>query len=274
MDVVPGIAALRPEHGPSFAVVGVFDGLHLGHAYLLEHLVREARTRRARPTVITFDHHPDEVLVGSAPPLLLHPDERLERLAAAGVEVTVVQHFDEVVRRTSYDAFVDAIRARTELAGLLMTPDAAFGFERVGTPAAMAALGARDGFDVVVVPTFDLGGRAVRSSDVRSAIAAGDLSGAAKLLGRALTLRGTLDGEEARFDWPLALPPDGAYPCSVGAIEAVLELSGGRARLNAPAAGVHSVGIPADGVHSVGAPAAGAKATQLAPGPVEIVLSA
>ena len=259
MDVVPGIAALRPEHGPSFAVVGVFDGLHLGHAYLLEHLVREARTRRARPTVITFDHHPDEVLVGSAPPLLLHPEERLERLAAAGVEVTVVQHFDEVVRRTSYEAFVGSIRARTELAGLLMTPDAAFGFERLGTPEAMAALGARDGFDVVIVPTFDLGGRSVRSSDVRSAIAAGDLSGAAELLGRAVTLRGTLDGDDVRFDWPLALPPDGAYPCSVGGTEAVLELSCGRARL---------------GPRTVGAPEVGDKATQVAPGPVEIVLRA
>ena len=48
-----------------------------------------------RPTVITFDHHPDEVLVGNAPPLLIDPDERLERLAAAGVAVTVVQHFDD-----------------------------------------------------------------------------------------------------------------------------------------------------------------------------------
>ena len=259
MDVVPGIAALRPEHGPSFAVVGVFDGLHLGHAYLLEHLVREARTRRARPTVITFDHHPDEVLVGSAPPLLLHPEERLGRLAAAGVEVTVVQPFDEVVRRTSYDAFVDAIRARTELAGLLMTPDAAFGFERLGTPEAMSVLGARDGFDVVVVPTFNLGGRSVRSSDVRWAIAAGDLSGAAELLGRAVTLRGTLDGDDVRFDWPLALPPDGAYPCSVGGTEAVLELSGGRARL---------------GPGTVGAPEVGDQATQVAPGPVEVVLRA
>ena len=75
MDVVPGVDRLRPEHGPIFAVIGVFDGLHQGHIYLLDHLVREALTRDARPCVITFDHHPDEVLTGSAPPLLLDPDE-------------------------------------------------------------------------------------------------------------------------------------------------------------------------------------------------------
>ena len=132
MDVVAGVTALRPEHGPIFTVIGVFDGLHRGHAYLLDHLVQEARTRDARPCVITFDHHPDEVLTGSAPPLLLDPDERIERLAAAGVEVTVVQPFDDVVRQTSYDDFVDLIRKDTEFRGLVMTPDAAFGYRAAG----------------------------------------------------------------------------------------------------------------------------------------------
>jgi riboflavin kinase/FMN adenylyltransferase len=236
MEVVDGVAALRPEHGPIFAVVGVFDGLHRGHAYLLEHLIEEARARSAKPAVITFDAHPDEVLTGSAPPLLIHPDERLERLEHAGVEVTVVQHFDDAVRRTPYDAFVATIQAGTALAGLLMTPDAAFGFERQGTPEALAALGRERGFDVVVVPPFTLGGRAVRSSDIRSAIAAGDLDGAAALLGRPVTLRGEVRDGNVSFDWPLALPPDGEYPCVVEESPAHLRLAGGDARLDPPAA--------------------------------------
>ena len=66
MDVVPGVAGLRPAHGPIFAVIGVFDGLHRGHRYLLEHLRVEAAVRHAKPTVITFDHHPDEILTGTA----------------------------------------------------------------------------------------------------------------------------------------------------------------------------------------------------------------
>ena len=215
MEVVPGVDALRPEHGPMFAVIGVFDGLHRGHAYLLDQLVGEAARRSARPTVITFDHHPDEVLTGSAPPLLIDPDERLDRLAAAGVEVTVVQHFDEAVRRTPYDAFVDAIRSRTALAGLLMTPDAAFGFERRGTPEALAELGVNDGFDVVVVRPFTVDDRPVSSSAIRAAIGAGDLAAAAHLLGRPFALRGATDGGRLRLAWPMAMPPDGEYPCVV-----------------------------------------------------------
>ena len=234
MDVVTGVEGLRPEHGPIFAVVGVFDGLHRGHAYLLEHLVREAHARSAHPAVITFDARPDEVLTGSAPPLLIHPDERLERLAAAGVEVTVVQHFDDAVRHTPYDAFVTTIQAGCMLAGLLMTPDAAFGFERRGTPDTLAELGRQRGFDLVVVPPFTLDGRAVRSSDIRAAIAAGELAAAAELLGRPVTLRGDLRDGALSFDWPLALPPDGDYATVVGGSDARLRLSGGAAHLEGP----------------------------------------
>lgn len=236
MDVVPGIDALRPEHGPIFAVVGVFDGLHRGHAYLLEHLVREARARGARPCVITFDDHPDHVLTGKAPPLLLHPEERLERLAAAGVEVTVVQPFDEAVRRTTFDAFVAAIRRGTTLSGLLMTPDAAFGFERRGTPDALTELGAREGFAVVVVPPFNLDGRPVRSTDIRRAIVGGDLATAAALLGRPVSLRGDRRGERIVFDWPLALPPDGSYPCAVNGTTDRLTIDAGEGRLDGSSA--------------------------------------
>ena len=231
MDVVAGVDGLRPEHGPIFAVVGVFDGLHLGHQYLLEHLALEADARGARPAVITFDHHPDEVLVGAAPPLLLHPDERLERLASAGVAVTVVQHFDDAVRRTTYDVFVEMIRERTALAGLLMTPDAAFGFERRGTPDTLAALGARDGFDVVVVPPFTFGGRSVRSSDVRAAIGAGDLATAAALLGRPVTVQGDLRHGVLTMPWPVALPPDGDYLCTVDGAASTLTVHAGDATL-------------------------------------------
>ena len=231
MQLVIGVDGLREVDGPIFAVIGVFDGIHLGHRYLLDALCAAAAERDARPTVITFDHHPDEVLTGTAPPLLLDPGERLARLAEAGVEVTVVQHFDVSVRRTPYDAFIGRIEARTRLAGLLMTPDAAFGFERRGTPGALAELGARDGFDVVVVPPFELEGRSVRSSDVRAAIAAGDLDEAHALLGRELVLRGTIRDGVVTFAQPVALPPDGAYPCEADGVPATLEVAGGAARV-------------------------------------------
>jgi riboflavin kinase/FMN adenylyltransferase len=217
METVLGRARLGPEHGPAFVVVGVFDGLHLGHAYLLEQLVRIAGERGARPTVVTFDAHPDAVLTGHAPPLLMDPAERLERLATAGVEVVVIEHFDDELRRTPYDRFVGGISSRCFLAGILMTPDAAFGHERAGTPASLRALGDREGFDVVVVPPFVLDGREVRSSDIRAAIAAGWLDEAARLLGRPYAVVGDADAEgHLTFGMPVALPPPGEYSVADG----------------------------------------------------------
>lgn len=217
MHVVPGIDALEPRHGPLFVVVGVFDGLHRGHLYLLEELERAATARSANATVVTFDHHPDEILTGSAPPLLCDPQERLERLAAAGVDVTVVQHFDVALRMTPYDAFIRRIAGAAELAGFLMTPDSSFGYQRGGTPETVASLGREMGFEVVVVPPFELDGQPVKSSDIRASIAAGDLATAERLLGRPVTLSGNVvsiadvPAVALRFDLPVALPPPGAY---------------------------------------------------------------
>ena len=246
MTVVPGIDALEAHDGPLFIVVGVFDGLHLGHAYLLRELRRAARRRDARAAVITFDHHPDEILVGAAPPLLCDADERLRLLAAAGVDVTVVQHFDERLRRTPFDAFIESIAARSLLAGFLMTPDAAFGHERGGTPTTVAELGAERGFDVEVVRPFTLDGAPVRSADIRAAIAAGDLAGARRLLGRAVAVVGEAvadaGGSAIGFPLPVALPPDGRYPVSVGLAgsrpsRATARITAGRLGLDRPIVG-------------------------------------
>jgi tRNA pseudouridine55 synthase len=227
MRVVAGVDALAADDGPLFVVVGVFDGLHRGHAYLLEALVREAAKRNAKPTVVTFDAHPDEIILGTAPPILCDADERLVRLAEAGVRVAVVQHFDRALRMTPYDDFVAMIERRTALAGFLMTPDAAFGHERGGTADALAALGSKRGFEVVVVPPFQIAGREVRSSDIRALIATGDLAGASALLGRPYAVvggrsaaeEGSLAGprrEILTFALPVALPPAGTYAGSVG----------------------------------------------------------
>jgi tRNA pseudouridine55 synthase len=233
MTVISGVDALQHDLGRLYLAVGVFDGLHRGHVYLLRELRRAAQRAGARPAVITFDAHPEELIEGLAPPLLCDPDERLVRLQAAGVEVAVVQHFDHALRVTAYDAFVASIRERVDVAGFVMTPDAAFGFERGGTPETLATLGEREGFSVTVVSSFLSNGEQVRSSEIRRRISAGDLAGARQLLGRNHGFTGRRQGVEAApaaatspeftpatlaidFDLPVALPPSGRYRALLG----------------------------------------------------------
>ena len=221
MTVVPGISALTADLGRLYLAVGVFDGLHRGHLYLLRELRRAATRAGARPAVITFDAHPEELIEGLAPPLLCDPDERLVRLQAAGVEVTVVQHFDHALRVTPYDAFVAVIRERVEIAGFVMTPDAAFGYERGGTPETLTALGEREGFAVTDVSSYLSNGEQVRSSEIRRRITSGDLAGARALLGRNHGFTGRIEESglspaRLAFDLPVCLPPDGQYPVLLG----------------------------------------------------------
>jgi riboflavin kinase/FMN adenylyltransferase len=248
---IDGVDRLRAGEGPIFAVIGVFDGIHLGHRYLLRHLVLEAERRNARATVITFDSHPDEVILGAAPPLLLDPVDRLRLLGEAGVGVVVVQHFDAALRATEYDEFIHRITARTRLAGLLMTPDAAFGHDRRGTPETVAALAARDGFDLVVVPPFEIDHRSVRSSDVRAAISHGDLAEAERLLGRPYSVVGNAAVDPATgactvaFAPPVALPPEGSRPATVRAWPAIHSTpSGGAAEVTIRGGTIRIVGSP------------------------------
>jgi riboflavin kinase / FMN adenylyltransferase len=249
LRVVPGVEALQPTDGPLFTVIGVFDGLHRGHAYLLDRLVVSARERSARPAVITFDSHPDEVILGKAPPLLLDPGERLERLAGAGVEVAIVQHFDDALRKTEFDAFIRMITDRVSLTGLLMTPDTAFGYERRGTPEAVRELGERSDpeFEVVVVPPFTIDGRPISSSEIRRRVLAGDLAGAEELIGRPYALVGEVDADgRVTFPLPMAMPPPGEYRCSEATVAVAADGSvvvrddidpgGGRIRLSFAAA--------------------------------------
>jgi len=263
MAVVPGVSALTPDLGRLYLAVGVFDGLHRGHLHLLRELCRAARRAGARPAVITFDAHPEELIEGLAPPLLCDPDERLVRLQAAGIEVTVVQHFDHALRTTPYDGFVAMVREHVDVAGFVMTPDAAFGYERGGTPETLAALGERDGFAVTVVSSFLSNGEQVRSSEIRRRIGAGDLGGARSLLGRSLGVTGRigassddpeaesnmLTSEPVEFELPVSLPPDGRYSVVVGPAwgptlppipasrPATVSVEDGSVRLEEPSAG-------------------------------------
>ena len=210
--------------GRLFIVVGVFDGLHLGHLYLLGRLREEAARRGARPAVVTFDHHPDEILTGAAPRAPVRP--RGAPRAPGGRRRG--RDRGAALRRRApddrrIDAFIRRIADRAALAGFLMTPDSAFGHERRGTPEAVAALGRELGYDVAVIPSLDLDGRPVRSAEIRSDIAAGDLAAAARLLGRPYAVVG--EGSESgygrvdvTFPMPVAVPPAGEYPVSVGVV--------------------------------------------------------
>jgi riboflavin kinase/FMN adenylyltransferase len=220
--IVRGLDAL-PADMRLCVVVGIFDGVHRGHQQLLVTLDQASRRLGGMPTVVTFDPHPDAVVFGRAPDLLMDPGERLERLALAGVGLTVVQRFDETFRRTSAEDFVARIRAGRSLAAMVMTAESAFGRDRGGTLHSVRLMGADAGFEVVEARRVFVGGSRVSSARIRELVARGRVSHARALLGHPHALVGDVVHGEQRgrdlgfptanlaFADPLCLPPDGIF---------------------------------------------------------------
>jgi riboflavin kinase/FMN adenylyltransferase len=216
-------ASPRSER-PSVVALGVFDGLHRGHRGVLELLVSLAAQYDALATVVTFDPSPALVLAPTkAPRLLATIDQRLEGLAALGVDQVRVLTFTPALARETATDFVDRVlvgdlRARCVVVG----EDFHFGHDREGSVELLRALGPARGFDVVAAPLFGENER-WSSTAVRHALGRGDLESAAKVLGRPFSLRGVVEHGDQRGEtlgFPTAnlalsstqaLPDEGVY---------------------------------------------------------------
>ena len=217
------LAKLEPDFGgPPGAVVsiGVFDGVHLGHQAILAANVRRARELGARASVVTFRRHPKRVLLGRAPRTLTTLEHRLEHFARAGIDHAVALNFDEELRAVSAEDFVDELVRRLGARAFVLGFDSKFGRDRGGTPELIARLG----WPVEVVPKVLVGDRAVSSTAIREAVELGDLAGAARMLGRPVSVSGRVvhgDARGRRLGFPTANldlqhelhPPVGVYAC-------------------------------------------------------------
>ena len=186
-------------HGSSDAVlpavaltVGNFDGIHRGHQAMLQRLLAGARKRGLTSCVLTFEPHPREFFAPQAAPTRLTSlREKLELLAAHGVERVHVQRFSRSFAALAPEAFVEqALAKRLRARWLLIGEDFRFGAKRVGDLALLKELGGRHGYEVETMPTVMHAGSRVSSSAVRAALAAGDLVAAETLLARTYSISG------------------------------------------------------------------------------------
>lgn len=190
MQVFRGI----PEHAdqPSVLTIGNFDGVHRGHQALLKLLTDKARALALPAVVLTFEPHPREYFAPAhAPARLSSLREKLLLLAACGVDRVHVCRFDARFAVLSAQAFIDDILVRgLAVRHVIIGDDFRFGARRQGDFTMLAAAGRQRGFAVQAMHTLDVGGERASSSAVRAALAAGDMSRAARLLGRPYSIAG------------------------------------------------------------------------------------
>jgi len=231
MRFFEGLDAVPAGFGPSAVAIGKFDGVHTGHRAVITRLRRLAAERGLAATVVTFDRNPLSLLApASCPTSLVSNAQKRELLAEAGVDATLMLTFDRQLAELEPEVFVrrvlvDALAAHLVFAGA----DFRFGRRGAGDVELLVALGAEAGFEVVLVDDVRAadrgpGERRASSTWVREALEAGRVDEAARVLGRAATVRSVVVEGEKRgreLGFPTAnldparleglLPADGVY---------------------------------------------------------------
>ncbi|MEQ1488068.1 MAG: bifunctional riboflavin kinase/FAD synthetase [Methylotenera sp.] len=180
-------AALQP---PCALAIGNFDGMHLGHQALLRKLVETTKAQGLTSAVMTFEPHPREFFTPeSAPARLCSMREKLEYIAAAGVERVYVCRFNQRFAKVTADAFIHTIlRNSLNAQAIIVGEDFRFGAMRAGSVADFIAAK----LNLISLPKVALTGERISSTRVRAALAAGDFLEASQLLGRPYSMSGNV----------------------------------------------------------------------------------
>jgi riboflavin kinase / FMN adenylyltransferase len=208
----------------SLVTIGVFDGVHLGHKHLLFKLKELAGQQSLCTIALTFHTHPQEILAPSSqPPFLTDAAEKAELLKKEGVSGVIVLTFTPELSRLSAREFIDLLRSKLRMKGLVIGPDFAMGRHGEGNIPALKKLGRELGFSVTVIPPVKMNGEIISSTVIRKAMADGDMEKVRLLMGRPFSLRGKVihgQGRGSGLGFPTvnlsvvegqALPPDGVY---------------------------------------------------------------
>ncbi len=191
----------------SVLAIGNFDGIHLGHQAILRATVNRAHALSAVSTVLTFDPSPRKVLRPESAPLRLSTiAQRSEWFNALGIEAAVVLPFTLELARLSPEEFVEQILVRDlHVKTVLVGENFHFGHKQAGNVKLLKELGAKNGFEVMIIPPVEYHGEVVSSTIIRREIAEGDMSHAGRLLGRPFALTGEVvpgTGTGRKFTFP------------------------------------------------------------------------
>lgn len=222
---------------PGSAVsVGKFDGVHVGHRAVLSELVDRAEELGVEAVVVTFDRNPKQVVhPDDNPPALLTLQRKLELIAETGVDTTVVLRFDDARANQPAEEFVEQILVRgLNACSVAVGSDFRFGAHGVGDVALLRELGARNGFETVVIDDVGVTADDVRisASRIRALVAEGRVEEAARLLGTLPSMTGEVVHGHARgreLGFPTAnLAPDAVGPRPADGVYAGWLTAGGR----------------------------------------------
>jgi len=220
MQIEEELAGLSPKKD-MVLTIGVFDGVHLGHKYLISQLKEHARQQNLLSGVVTFRQHPQEVLAPQTKlSFLTDLAERTNLLKNEGVEAVITLSFTRELAQLSTHQFISLLKKYLRMRGMVVGPDFALGRNREGTIDALRALAQDMDFTVTVVPPIMINGEVVSSTAIRNALADGNMKKVHTLIGRLFSLHGRVisgAGRGIKLGFPTAnldINPEQALPAA------------------------------------------------------------
>lgn len=192
MEIIVGIDNIRRPLSNPALTIGNFDGVHRGHRALFKKVKSWADKLQGESVVMTFNPHPLEVFrPGNGPAFITTHERKLELIADAGIEVTIVVPFNQWFAQTSATEFVkDLLVDRIGIKAIVVGHDYRFGRGREGNIDFLRKMGEQYAFAVDAVSGIDVEGTVVSSTLIRQCIQGGDLREAGRLLGRPYEIKG------------------------------------------------------------------------------------
>lgn len=171
--------------------LGFFDGLHIGHAALLNMAKQRAREMGASPAVITFDTHPDTLVSGVQVPLITSPADRAEELRRLfGIDEMISLRFDTDMMNMPWEDFAGWLTDSFNVKGCVVGRDFRFGRRGEGTSERLRQWCLARGMTCDIMPEVKLDGVVVSSTYIRGLLMNGETEKAGRFLGHPHTLTG------------------------------------------------------------------------------------
>ena len=233
MRIFKNINTYQQTQQPLWVTIGTFDGMHLGHQYLIEQMLEYSQKVHEHPRtmIITFDIHPQTYFAANSPRPIMTNRHKIQYIEKTGIDDCLMMNFDEKLSKISAEQFIEEyLVKKLQISGIVIGFNNTFGYQGRGNIKLLKRYAMKNNFTALTAKPFYIEDSPVSSSRIREILKTGMLAGAKKLLGRyfsvlGIVIKGVQRGRKlgiptANIKMDISfLPPLGVYGVKVLGID-------------------------------------------------------
>lgn len=206
MKIFTSIHCFRKIKKKIVLTIGVFDGLHIGHRFLIKKTVEIAKKTKGLSSVLTFDTHPEKILnKRNKIKIIKDTESKINRLKIMGVDIVLMLDFKKIKSLLAHDFLKNYILKNINLSHLITGRDFVFGKNKSGNIKLLKKISKKLNFKIITVPYIKINNKRVSSTLIRKCLKEGNIKLVEKMLGRQYSITGkVVHGRHLGFKYPTA----------------------------------------------------------------------